>query len=80
LLGRARLVEQDADPAILEKLSVPDYKAKVERGFIIAVEAFDWNCPQHITQRFTAAEVDSAILPLKMRLTELEAELSALKR
>jgi hypothetical protein len=48
----------------------------VERGFIIAVEAFDWNCSQHITPRFTAEEVTAAVQPLHARIAELEAELA----
>jgi hypothetical protein len=54
LLGRVRLVE-DAD--LLSKLEVTDYRARVERGVLIHVEAFDWNCPQHITPRYTESEV-----------------------
>ena len=55
LLGRARLVSLE-DREILERLALPDYRATVERGFVITVDAFDWNCPQHITPRYTEAE------------------------
>lgn len=57
LWGRARLVEADEDPALAAQLAVPGYKAKVERACVIAVEAFDYNCPQHITQRFSVEEL-----------------------
>jgi predicted pyridoxine 5'-phosphate oxidase superfamily flavin-nucleotide-binding protein len=72
LLGRARTVALDADPELAAKLAMPDYPAKIERGFIIAIEAFDWNCSQHITPRFTAAEVTDAVAPLHERIRELE--------
>lgn len=55
--GRARLVDEDAEPALVARLESPDYRARVERGVIITVEAFDWNCPKYITPRFTEREV-----------------------
>lgn len=58
LFGRATIVGLD-DQAILSRLEVPDYRARVEHGLTIKVEAFDWNCPQHITERFTLDEVRS---------------------
>jgi predicted pyridoxine 5'-phosphate oxidase superfamily flavin-nucleotide-binding protein len=48
---------------------------KVERGIVIKVAAFDWNCPQHITPRFSSAEVASIVAPLRERIAELEARL-----
>jgi len=56
LFGRATIVGLD-DQTILSRLEMPDYRARVERGFLIKVEGFDWNCPQHITERFTLDEV-----------------------
>jgi hypothetical protein len=47
----------------------------VERLFRIRVEAFDWNCPQFITPRFTEAEMEERERPLRERIAELEAEL-----
>lgn len=79
ILGRARLLGRGEDPALLAQLALPDYRARVERGILIAVEAFDWNCPQHITPRFTATEVAEAAAPLQARIAELEAELAALR-
>lgn len=75
LFGRARIVGLD-EQATLARLEIPDYHARVERGFLIRVEAFDWNCPQHITQRFTTEEVRSITEPLTTRIAELEAELA----
>lgn len=55
--GRARVIDEDTQPELLARLESPHYRARVERGVIITVEAFDWNCPKHITPRFTAAEI-----------------------
>ena len=77
LLGRARAITAEDDPVTLERLELPGYRAKVERGLVIAVEAFDWNCPQHITPRFTEAEITAAVAPLHARIAELEAALAA---
>ena len=74
ILGHARPVD---DAATLARLIVPGYPAKVERGLLIAVAAFDWNCPQHLTPRFTEAEIAAAAAPLHARIAELEAALAA---
>lgn len=73
LFGRARIIGLD-DQAVLSRLETPDYRARIERGLVIAVEGFDWNCPQHITQRYTLEEVSAVTAPLKARIAELEAE------
>jgi predicted pyridoxine 5'-phosphate oxidase superfamily flavin-nucleotide-binding protein len=74
ILGHARVVAAE-DTALLETLNTPNYLARVERGIIIEVVAYDWNCPQHITPRFTELEIETAIAPLKSRLAQLEADL-----
>ena len=56
LFGRVRIIGLD-DQAVLPRLEMPDYRARIERGFVISVEGFDWNCPQHITERYTLEEV-----------------------
>ena len=55
LLGRARVVASDGHE-LLHRLRVAGHPAHVERGLVIAVEAFDWNCSQHITPRFTPSD------------------------
>lgn len=75
LFGRARIVDTK-DRAILAWLEVPDYRARVERGIVISVEAFDWNCPQHITRRLTLDDAQRLTQPLERRIAELEAELA----
>jgi ferredoxin-NADP reductase/predicted pyridoxine 5'-phosphate oxidase superfamily flavin-nucleotide-binding protein len=63
LLGRVELVGAE-QAEILARLEIADYRAQVERGFVIHVEAFDWNCPQHITPRHTDADIKSLLTPL----------------
>ncbi len=63
LLGRVELIDPD-DVDTLAQLEMDDYRAHVERGFVIHVEAFDWNCPQHITPRYTEAEVERLLVPI----------------
>lgn len=77
LLGRARIVGLD-DQEALSRLEMPDYRARIERGFIITVEGFDWNCPQHITQRYSREEMSAVTGPLVSRIADLEAELAQL--
>jgi uncharacterized protein len=64
----------DADSALTELVTVPGYKAKLERIFRLHLASFDWNCPQHITPRFSDQEVADAVRPLRDRLVRLEAE------
>lgn len=72
LLGLVRFIDRDTAPDLIERLVTPGYKAIVERGFIISVEAFDWNCPQNITPRFTLAEIDEMTAPLRAQLRRNE--------
>lgn len=64
LLGRVQIVPLD-DHHTLAQLVDESSAVQVERGVVIDVEAFDWNCPQHITPRFTAEQVESLVAPLK---------------
>lgn len=63
LLGRVSVVAPD-DAKTLDSLALEEYASVVERGFIIHIEAFDWNCPQHITRRFTQAQVEQMMASL----------------
>jgi predicted pyridoxine 5'-phosphate oxidase superfamily flavin-nucleotide-binding protein len=57
IFGRLHFVDAAEDPELAARLSVADHPGTVERAALITVEAFDWNCPQHITPRFTEAEL-----------------------
>jgi uncharacterized protein len=69
----------DANPELAQHVAAPGYKAKPERILRLHLNAFDWNCPQHIKPRFTEAEIDAAVQPLRQRLDALEAENAALR-
>lgn len=75
ILGHVRIVTKD-EIELLDTLKTAGYRAVVERGFLITVAAYDWNCPQHITPRFTEQEVETAIAPMRRRLAQLEQEVS----
>lgn len=79
LLGRARLVEVSEDATLVERLHPPGYVARAERAVLISVEAFDWNCPQHITRRFSEPEMENRTAALRTRIAELEAEVARLR-
>ena len=75
ILGHAKVHEGDAEARkLLESLHVAEEKVPVERAVVIYVEAFDWNCPQHITPRYTQEELAPMLEPMRRRLEELEAE------
>lgn len=59
--GRARLIEEATEPDLVARLESPSYRAPVERGVVITVEAFDWNCPKYITPRFTERQVKELV-------------------
>lgn len=73
------ILERDADPALTALVTVPGYKAKIERIFRLRLQSFDWNCPQHITPRFSEREVTEAVHPLHDRIAQLEAENAGLR-
>lgn len=79
IYGHVEVVPLDADPALTARIVDPHSKAKPERIFKLRLEAFDWNCPQHITPRFTEEEIAEATQPLRERLAALEAENAVLK-
>lgn len=58
IFGHVRVIDANDDQELAARLTMPDYPARVERLILIAVEAYDWNCPQHITPRFTLAELE----------------------
>lgn len=77
--GRMTAVGLDVDPDLTRNLAVEGYRGRPERILLIALEAFDWNCPQHITPRFTPAEFADALAPERERMAQLEAENRALR-
>jgi uncharacterized protein len=76
--GEARVV--DDDPALLKSLMPKGYRARPEQVILFKISAWDTNCPQHIPQKFDAADVAAALAARDARIAELEADLAALKR
>ena len=79
LIGHASRIAVSEDPETVLALMPEGYSAIPEGAFVINVVAFDWNCPQHITPRFTEREIEQAVRPLHERLAQLEAENRALQ-
>jgi predicted pyridoxine 5'-phosphate oxidase superfamily flavin-nucleotide-binding protein len=75
--GEARVV--DDDPALLKSLMPAGYKARPEQVILFRISAWDTNCPQHIPQKFDAADVAAALASRDARIAELEAEVAKLK-
>ncbi|MEA1843560.1 pyridoxamine 5'-phosphate oxidase family protein [Agrobacterium tumefaciens] len=69
----------DADPTLNDLVSDPTYKGRAEGIFRLRLEAYDWNCPQHITPRYTQQQVEQAVAPLREKLLQLETENAALR-
>jgi uncharacterized protein len=75
ILGHAKVHEGTAEARkLIEQLRMPDEKTPAERAFLIHIAAFDWNCPQHITPRYTEDELAKMLEPMRRRLEDLEAE------
>jgi predicted pyridoxine 5'-phosphate oxidase superfamily flavin-nucleotide-binding protein len=76
ILGHARVLAAAEHLDLADQLSpAAELRGKIERLFLIEVVSFDWNCPQYITPRYTAAEIEESIAPLKTRIAELEQQL-----
>ena len=74
--GHARIVHEAEAPDLIARLEVPTYRARVERGVIIDVDAYDWNCPQHITPRYSKSEIERLLIPLTEENKALKAQLA----
>ncbi|MBK6294731.1 MAG: pyridoxamine 5'-phosphate oxidase family protein [Rhodoferax sp.] len=80
ILGRVRFVSESEGPTLMARLELPDYRARVERVVLITVEAYDWNCPQHITPRFTEAESRERVAPLHAEIAALKHALALARK
>jgi predicted pyridoxine 5'-phosphate oxidase superfamily flavin-nucleotide-binding protein len=80
LYAKARIVELKDDTALHAQLDLKEYKYRPERMMLFDVEAYDWNCPQHITPRYTAEEINEALAPQRDYVAKLEAEIKSLKQ
>ena len=74
ILGRVEILQGEHSREWIEKVRDPEYKAFTERVYVIRIEAFDWNCQQHIVPRYTEQEIREAVAPAESRMRELETE------
>jgi uncharacterized protein len=80
ILGHAEIHEDDASAReLIAKVRSPEEKSPVERAVLIHVEAFDWNCQQHITPRYTQEELAEILDPIRRRIDALEKENARLR-
>lgn len=80
ILGRAEIFEGEKASEWIEKVRDPDYKAVIERVYVIRIEAFDWNCQQYIVPRYTEEEIREALAPAENRMRELQQENEKLRQ
>ena len=78
-LVRVERRDLEADPALTERLALPGYRAKVEHALLFHIEAFEWNCPAHITPRWSEAEIGPGIKDLHAQIALLQAEVKRLQ-
>jgi len=79
VLAKVEIVELKDNPALYDLLDLEEYKFRPERMMVFHIEAYDWNCPQHIIPRYTVAEIEEAFASQRNHITSLEAEIKALK-
>jgi uncharacterized protein len=79
LYAKGEIVALNERPDLFNLLKLEEYQAKPERMMVLHIEAYDWNCPQHITERFTVEEIEEAFAPQREYISKLEQELRELK-
>ncbi|MBK9312823.1 MAG: pyridoxamine 5'-phosphate oxidase family protein [Acidobacteria bacterium] len=79
IYARIEVIEAADAPELIPQLQDQGYTAQIERAMLLHLEAFDWNCPQHITQRFTIEEIRELNASLYEHVARLEAELERMK-
>jgi len=79
ILGRVEIFEGEQAEIWLPRVRMPEEKTEIERVFVIHVEAYDWNCPQHITPRYTAEELREGMQEIEKRVKSLEQENKTLR-
>ena len=74
ILGHAKVVDAREHPELVAQFAEAEARGIVERIFLIEVVSYDWNCPKYITPRYTVAEIEALVEPLKQRIAELERQ------
>jgi predicted pyridoxine 5'-phosphate oxidase superfamily flavin-nucleotide-binding protein len=80
IYARAEILEFKDNQGLYQQLDLDGYKFRPERMMVLNVEAYDWNCPQHITPKYTAEEIEQAFAPQRNHIEQLEAEIARLKK
>jgi predicted pyridoxine 5'-phosphate oxidase superfamily flavin-nucleotide-binding protein len=80
IFAKAEVIELKDNPELYEQLNLDDYKFRPERMIVFNIEAYDWNCPQHITPRYTIDQINEVLTPQKDYMAKLEAEIVELKK
>lgn len=80
VFAKVEIIELKDNPELVLKLDLGDYQYRPERMILFHIEAYDWNCPQHITQRFTVDEIQKALQPQLHKIEQLEKENLLLKQ
>jgi len=79
IFARAEVAELASHQELYNALNLEGYKFRPERMMVLHIEAYDWNCPQHIVPRYTIEEIERALAPQREYIAKLEAEIKALK-
>jgi predicted pyridoxine 5'-phosphate oxidase superfamily flavin-nucleotide-binding protein len=79
IYAKAEIVSLKDNSALYDLLDLSEYKFRPERMMVLNIEAYDWNCPQHINPRYSAEEIEQAFAPQRDRMVQLEEEVKALK-
>lgn len=77
--ARSEVVELQHNPELYELLDLDEYTFRPERMIVFHIEAYDWNCPQHITPRYTVDEINEAFASQNDYISKIEEELKDLK-
>lgn len=80
IFAKAEIIELKDNPELYDVLNLDDYEFRPERMMLFHIEAYNWNCPQHIIPRYTVDEINEVFLSLKEYITKLEEEITELKK
>ena len=79
IYARAEVISMGENPSLLDQLKPDNYKFRPERMVLFHIEAYDWNCPQHITQRYTLPEIEDFMVSREKYIKDLEQEVQELR-
>lgn len=79
IYAKATIIELKDDPELYQLLDLYEYKFRPERMMLFDIEAYDWNCSQHITPRYTLEDIEEVFAAQRNQITKLEAEIKRLQ-